>query len=157
MTLDEFLPPSAILTHIRAGSKKQLLTEIAKSVGQSVGIEERPICQALAERERLGSTGIGEGIALPHAKVAGLDKLTVTFARLAQPVDFDAADDEPVDLIAALLMPEDEDQQGEYLKVLSKISRRLKNPELRQKIRGAQSQSAIFALLTGEPDQQAAA
>ena len=157
MTLENFLLPTAVLTHIRAASKKQVLTEIAKSVGEAVGLEGRPICQALAERERLGSTGIGEGVALPHAKVSGLDKLTVAFARLEQPVDFDAADDEPVDLVATLLMPEDEGQQSEYLKVLSKISRRLKNPEFRQKIRGAQTQSAIFALLTGEPDRQVAA
>lgn len=157
MTLDEFLLPDAVLTHIRAGSKKQLLSEMAAAVGEKTGLEARPICQALAERERLGSTGIGEGVALPHAKINGLEKLTVAFARLEDPVDFDSADDEPVDLVAALFMPSDETQQSEYLKVLSKISRKLKNPELRQKIRGAQTQSAIFALLTGEPNHKAAA
>ena len=157
MTLENFLLPSAVLTHIKASSKKQLLTEISKSVGESVGLEDRPICQALAERERLGSTGIGDGVALPHAKISGLSKLTVAFARLEEPVDFDSADDEPVDLVATLLMPENEEQQSEYLKILSQISRRLKNSELRQQIRGAQNQSAIFALLTGEPNHQIAA
>jgi len=157
MNLDQFLLPDAVLTHIRAGTKKQLLSEMAAAVGPSVGLEPLPICQALSERERLGSTGIGEGVALPHAKVEGLERLTVAFARLQEPVDFDSADDEPVDLIAALLMPEDESQQSEHLKVLSKISRRLKDPDLRNKIRGAQTQTAIFALLTGEPDQHAAA
>ena len=94
---------------------------------------------------------------MPHAKIDGLEKLTVVFARLDEPVDFDSADDEPVDLIAALFMPSDETQQSNYLKVLSKISRRLKNPDFRQRIRGAQTRSAIFALLTGESTQQVAA
>lgn len=157
MTLDEFLLPNGVFTHLQAGSKKQVLSEIAHKVGDDLGLEPRVICQALAERERLGSTGVGEGVALPHAKVEGLERLSVAFARLSDPVDFDAADDEPVDLIAALLMPNDETQQSEYLKVLSKISRRLKDEDLRDKIRGADSNSAIFALLTGEPNQQAAA
>ncbi len=157
MTLDEFLLPNGVFTQLHAGSKKQVLSEIAHKVSEDLGLEPRAICQALAERERLGSTGVGEGVALPHAKVEGLERLSVAFARLNDPVDFDAADDEPVDLIAALLMPNDETQQSEYLKVLSKISRRLKDENLREKIRGADSGSAIFALLTGEPDQQAAA
>lgn len=157
MTLDEFLVPDAVTTQIRAGSKKQVLSEMAASLGDRLGLEPREICQALAERERLGSTGIGDGVALPHAKIGGLERLRVGFARLSEPVDFDSADDEPVDLIATLLMPEDESQQSEYLKVLSKISRRLKDPVVRQQIRGADTESAIFALLTGEPSQQAAA
>ena len=123
MTLDEFLLPNGVFTQLHAGSKKQVLSEIAHKVSEDLGLE----------------------------------RLSVAFARLNDPVDFDAADDEPVDLIAALLMPNDETQQSEYLKVLSKISRRLKDENLREKIRGADSGSAIFALLTGEPDQQAAA
>ena len=93
MTLDEFLRPDSVITDIRAGSKKQVLSEIAQSVGGHLGLEPRHIWQALAERERLGSTGIGEGVALPHAKVDGLSRLSVAFARLEEPVDFDAADD----------------------------------------------------------------
>ena len=155
MTLDRFLRPTGVLTQIQAGSKKQVLSAIAQKVGGDLGLEPRVICQALAERERLGSTGVGEGVALPHAKVEGLEQLSLAFARLNEPVDFDAADNEPVDLIAALLMPQDETQQSEYLKVFSKISRRLKDEDLRQKIRGADSESAIFALLTGETGQQA--
>ena len=158
MTLEKFLSPDAVVNNLRAGSKKTALSKLAELAAIQAGMDDTfPICQALAERERLGSTGIGEGVALPHAKVEGLDRLILTFAHLAEPVDFDAADDEPVDLIAAVLMPDTEGQQAEYLKVLAKLSRRLKDPAARAQIRGANSAAAIFALLVDEGHHQAAA
>ena len=134
------------------------LSKLAEIAATQVGMEDAfPICSALSERERLGSTGIGEGVALPHARVPGLDQLVLCFAHLADPVDFDAADDEPVDLIAAVLMPDAEGQQAEYLKVLAKISAKLKDPAARAQIRGANSPAAVFALLVDEGQRQAAA
>ena len=158
MTLEQFLSPDAVVSNLRAASKKTALSKLAELAAQQAGIEDSfPICQALAERERLGSTGIGDGVALPHAKVEGLGRLIVCFAHLADAVDFDAADDEPVDLIAAVIMPDEEGQQAEYLKVLAKISRRLKDPAARAQIRGANSAAAVFALLVDEGTRKAAA
>jgi PTS system nitrogen regulatory IIA component len=106
MEIEELITPAAVVARLRAGSKKQLLQELAKRAAELCGLHERQIFDVLLERERLGSTGVGNGIAIPHGRLAGLSRLYGLFARVDPPVDFDAVDEQPVDLVFLLLAPE---------------------------------------------------
>ena len=142
--LDE-LRPAAILPALKAGNKKQILQELAKKAAEITGQPEDIIFTTLQERERLGSTGVGQGIAIPHGKLPGLSQVHAVFARLERPVDFEAVDGNPVDLVFMLLAPPD--AGADHLKALAKVSRLLRNTALCEKIRGATSSDAIYALL----------
>lgn len=145
MDIDQLLSPEAVVANLRATSKKQLLQELSKAAAQVTGAEERQIFEVLLERERLGSTGVGSGLAIPHGKLAALDRLHGLFARLDKPVDFDAIDDRPVDLVFLLLAPEG--AGADHLKALARVSRMLRDREFCEKLRGAQGADALYALI----------
>ncbi|WP_455374490.1 PTS IIA-like nitrogen regulatory protein PtsN [Limibacillus halophilus] len=154
MELRDLIAPNAVLCDLKAGSKKQALQELAKRAAKVTGQAERAIFEVLIERERLGTTGVGNGIAIPHGKLPELDRLYGLFARLETPVDFDAIDEQPVDLICVLLAPEG--AGADHLKALARVSRVLRDRATCDKLRGADSADGIYAILTAQEDSQAA-
>ena len=154
MELTELLDERCVVAGLKCGSKKQVLQDLATRAAAVTGIDERQIFEVLLERERLGTTGVGRGIAIPHGKLKDLDRLHGLFARLDHPVDFDAIDDEPVDLIFLLLAPES--AGADHLKALARISRVLRNNASCDKLRSAQTASAIYGLLTADAQSRAA-
>jgi PTS system nitrogen regulatory IIA component len=146
MDLSDLLRIDAVLPHLKANSKKQALQEMAVKAAAVTDRLDREIFDTLLQREKLGSTGVGHGVAIPHGKLAGLDRLVGVFARLDKPVDFDALDDEPVDLMFLLLAPEN--AGADHLKALARIARVLREPSIASKLRAANDASAIYALLT---------
>ncbi|WP_375458062.1 PTS IIA-like nitrogen regulatory protein PtsN [uncultured Enterovirga sp.] len=150
----DFLSPDAIAPALRASSKKQALHDIAAQASRLVGRDEREIFDTLLQRERLGSTGIGEGIAIPHGKLPKLDRLFGLFARLERPIDFEAIDGEPVDMLFLLLAPEG--AGADHLKALARIARMLREPGIHGRIRAARDAGALYAVLTQEHTPRAA-
>ncbi|CAK0750345.1 phosphotransferase system enzyme IIA(Ntr) [uncultured Gammaproteobacteria bacterium] len=144
--MNELISPRGVLANLKAGSKKQALQELARRASELTGQNERAIFDVLLEREKLGTTGVGQGIAIPHGKLPSLDRVHGLFARLERPIDFDAIDEQPVDLLFLLLAPER--AGAEHLKALSRVSRLLRDPIMCQKLRSCTSADAIFALLT---------
>ncbi|MCW2245302.1 PTS system nitrogen regulatory IIA component [Azospirillum fermentarium] len=150
----DLITPHAIIATLRAGSKKQALQEMARRAADLTGQHERAVFDVLLERERLGTTGVGHGIAIPHGKLPGLERVHGVFARLERPIDFDAIDEQPVDLIFMLLAPE---QAGaDHLKALARVSRLLRDAAVCEKLRGSESADAIYALLTQQEASNAA-
>ena len=154
MEIAELLSPDAIVAHLKAANKKQVLQEMAHRAGQLTRLPERRVFETLLEREKLGSTGMGQGIAIPHGRVPGIQKMTGLFAQLDHPVDFDAMDDQPVDLVFLLLAPED--AGADHLKALARVSRLLRNQAVCEKLRGAPQAATLYALLTEPTAAQAA-
>jgi PTS system nitrogen regulatory IIA component len=152
--IHDLLNPSSVVFGLRAGSKKQVLQELARIAAGQVGLHERVVFDVLLERERLGSTGVGEGVAIPHGRIADLTGLSGVFALLKQPVDFDALDGRPVDLVFLLLAPQS--AGADHLKALSRISRLMRDRDMRDKLRGARSNDALYALLTTGSTSEAA-
>ncbi len=146
MSVEGLLAADAVLSDLKATSKKHLLQELAGRAAALCSLDERTIFDALLERERLGATSVGNGVAIPHARLPEIDTVYGIFARLAQPIDYDAADDEPVDLVFLLLAPESANNQ--HLRALAKISRLLKRPEIRASLRGADGSEALYSMLT---------
>lgn len=146
MDLSDLLPVEAVLSNLKASSKKQALQEMAAKAAVITARTDREIFDTLLQREKLGSTGVGHGVAIPHGKLQGLQKLVGVFARLDKPVDFDALDDEPVDLMFLLLAPEN--AGADHLKALARIARVLREPAVAGKLRAANDANAIYALLT---------
>lgn len=144
--LSDLLLPSAILPALKANSKKQAIQELSAKAAQLTGLSERDIFDTLLQRERLGSTGVGNGIAIPHGKLGSVQNLVGLFARLERPIDFDALDGEPVDLIFLLLAPEA--AGADHLKALARVARVLRDPLISQKLRATQDAAALHALLT---------
>ncbi len=147
MDLATLLDTSRIVLGLRAKDKEQLLRDLAARAGTFCGIDPQSILGALHAREALGSTGLGEGFALPHAKIEGLDRLFGMFLRLSRPIPFDAIDDQPVDLVFLLLVPATAD--NEHLAVLAAICRRLRDPGCAASLRKAPDPAAVQALLHG--------
>jgi PTS system nitrogen regulatory IIA component len=154
MEITDILSEKGVIAHLKAGSKKQALQELAQHAAEISGLDERVIFDALLERERLGTTGVGLGIAIPHAKLAQINRLYALFARLDEPVDFDAVDEQPVDLMFLLLAPES--AGADHLKALARVSRLLRNQTVCEKLRGADSAEAIYAVLSDTEASQAA-
>jgi PTS system nitrogen regulatory IIA component len=154
MPLLDFLSPQAVLATLRVNGKKQALHELASHSARLTGLEQRVVFEALLQRERLGSTGIGEGIAIPHGKLPGLDRLFGLAARLEKPIDFEALDGQPVDILFLLLAPED--AGADHLKALSRIARVLRQPGLVDRVRATRDAAALYAVLTDSPTPQAA-
>lgn len=146
MPLQSLLTDNAVLPALKVSGKKQLFQELAAATADLWDMDERAVFDALLEREALGATSVGEGVAIPHARLAEIDTIYGIFARLAQPIDFDAVDERPVDLVFLLLAPEA--ANAEHLKALAKISRTLKQEDLRKNLRGADGREAIFSMLT---------
>ena len=153
MEFSELLRPEGVLADLKASSKKQVLQQLASTAAKISGEDEREIFDALLERERLGTTGVGHGIAIPHAKLSGLKHLFALFARLEHPVNFDAIDEDPVDLVFLLLAPEA--SGADHLKALARISRLLRDEDMCAKLRGSEGPDALFALLAGSIAQAA--
>ncbi|CAN7147151.1 MULTISPECIES: PTS IIA-like nitrogen regulatory protein PtsN [Ensifer] len=154
MALAGLLHQNAIIPAMRANSKKQLLQELAAKAAKITGLPEREIFDVILQRERLGSTGVGNGIAIPHGKLNNLPSIIGIFARLDTPVDFEALDDQPVDLVFLLLAPEG--AGADHLKALSRIARVLRDHDMVAKIRSSDSASAIYTLLNEDTTSHAA-
>lgn len=154
MDLSDLIEASAILPALKANSKKQLLQMMSEKAAVITGVPEREILDALMQRERLGSTGVGNGIAIPHGKLAKVASLVGVFARLEMPIAFDALDDQPVDLVFLLLAPES--AGADHLKALSRIARALRDTATVEKIRATSDAAAIHALLAQHPASHAA-
>jgi nitrogen PTS system EIIA component len=154
MALADLLQQNAIIPALRVNSKKQLLQELSAKASKVTGLSEREIFDVVLQRERLGSTGVGNGIAIPHGKLASVNSIVGIFARLDQPVDFEALDDQPVDLVFLLLAPEG--AGADHLKALSRIARVLRDQDLVAKLRATDSASAIYAFLNEEQTSNAA-
>lgn len=150
MELADLLGPDRVIPDMRASTKKQALLEVAQRAAQITGLHERTIFDVLLERERLGSTGLGGGFAIPHGKLPGLDRLYGIFVRLAAPIDFEAIDARPVDLMFVLLAPKD--AGADHLKALSRVSRALRDRVLVEKLRATDRADALYALLV-EPQR----
>ncbi len=146
MDLGDLITPYGIIPSLKAGNKKQVLQELAARAAELTGLDERDIFNTLLQRERLGSTGVGNGIAIPHGKMSSLDHIVGLFARLDEPVEFDAIDDEPVDLIFLLLAPEG--AGADHLRALARISRLLREPGSVEKLRSSSDKAALYAVLT---------
>ncbi len=154
MEISDLISLDGIVANLRATSKKQALQDLARRAADVTGETERAIFEVLIERERLGTTGVGNGIAIPHGKLPGLDRLYGLFARLETPIDFDAIDEQPVDLICLLLAPES--AGADHLKALARVSRLLRDRSICEKLRGSDTAEAMFALLTESTASHAA-
>ncbi len=155
MPVLEFLSPTSVIPSLRARGKKQILQELSAQAAQHLPtLDERAIFETLLQRERLGSTGIGDGVAIPHGKLARLDRMFGLAARLEKPVDFEALDGQPVDFAFLLLAPEN--AGADHLKALAQIARILREPGILERIRKARDESALYALLTHRAASQAA-
>ena len=147
--------PDAVLAHAKATGKKALLAELAGKAAGLFKIDERKLFDRLLERERLGSTGIGGGIAIPHGRLTTVAKPVGLFARLAHPVDFDAIDERPVDIVFLLVTPEG--AGADHLKALARVSRLLRDRSLVEKLRATEKADALYALLVETLQTQTAA
>ena len=146
MDLSDLIRPNAVLPSVKASSKRQVIQELAAKGAELTGLDERQVFETLLEREKLGSTGIGEGIAIPHGKIAGLDRIYGAFARLARPIDFEALDDQPVDLVFLLLAPEG--SGADHLKALARIARILRIAGVADRLRNTVDATALYNTLT---------
>src|SRR5438067_5176946 len=145
MPLHDLVAPNAVIPALKCTSKKQVIQELAAKAAKLVGQNERTIFETLLQREKLGSTGVGNGIAIPHGKLPKLDKLFGLFARLDRPIDFDALDGQPVDLIFLLLAPEA--AGADHLKALARVARLLRDPHVANKLRESRDAEALYAVL----------
>src|SRR3954462_2958445 len=153
MPLADLVAPTAILPALKVNGKKQALQEIAAKAGELTGHSDRTILEILLQREKLGSTGVGNGVAIPHGKLAKLAQVFGLFARLERPVDFEALDGQPVDLIFLLLAPEG--AGADHLKALARVSRLLRNSSMCDKLRGTDTADGLYMLLTQSEAQAA--
>lgn len=146
MDLRDILVIEAILPRLKAATKKQALQDMAARAAALTQRDEREIFETLMQREKLGSTGVGHGVAIPHGKLPGLDRLIGVFARVDRPIEFDSLDGEPVDVLFLLLAPES--AGADHLKALARIARVLRDDETAAKLRAADDAAAMYALLT---------
>lgn len=146
MNLSDLVKPEGVIPNLKARSKKQALHELAAQASKLTGIKSQTILEKLLDREKLGTTGVGQGIAIPHGKFEELDHVVGLFARLKKPVDFESIDDQPVDLIFLLLAP---DPAGAaHLKALARVSRLFRDQSICEKIRGTDNADALHAMLS---------
>ena len=154
MDLSDLISLKGIIPSLKAKSKKHALQELSSTAARITGVPERDIFDVLLQRERLGSTGVGQGVAIPHGKLNGLDKIIGLFYRLEQPVNFEAPDSEPVDLVFLLLAPES--AGADHLKALARISRFLRMPSAMENLRSASTDEMVYAVLTESKKEHAA-
>ena len=146
MNISELLKPTAVIASLKVQGKKNLLQELAARAAQVAKLPERKIFETLTERERLGTTGVGQGIAIPHGRLGDVSEIVGVFAQLETPIDYDAVDNQPVDLVFMLLAPEG--AGADHLKALARVSRLLRNQNATEKLRAAKSAEALYAILT---------
>ena len=146
MPITDLVAPEAILPALKVSSKKQALQELAAKAATLTGQNERSVFEVLLQREKLGTTAVGYGVAIPHGKLPKLEKLFGLFARLERPIDFEAMDSQPVDLIFLLLAPEH--AGADHLKALARISRLLREPSTIEKLKAAKDRAALYSVLT---------
>jgi len=149
MPLLDFLDPQAVLPALRVNGKKQALQELSAHAARLTGLGADAIYEALLQRERLGSTGIGEGIAIPHGKLPGLPRIFGLMARLEKPIDFEALDGQQVDILFLLLAPEG--AGADHLKALSRVARVLREPGLVERVRATRDADALYVIMTEIP------
>ncbi len=154
MQIGDILDRGAIALRVSATDKRQILAHLAELAARNFGLEASTVLDALSEREQAGSTGIGHGVAVPHARIEGLDRIRGVFLRVEQPVAFESIDDQPADLIFALLAPPE--AGTEHLRALARVSRMLRNTDLREHLRQARTPDALHALLVQESAPSAA-
>ena len=154
MLLSEFLDFDSIRVGVSAGNKRKLLQMLGQMAGARLGYGAETVIETLAERERLGSTGFGNGVAIPHGKLDGLNGICAMVVRLAEPIDYKAIDGQPVDLVFLLLSPPD--AGAEHLKALAAVSRVTRHAPTLEKLRGARSRDAFAAVLMGADERDAA-
>lgn len=154
MHLTDFIDFDAVKPALPGGNKRSLLQQLSGLAAQRIGEDSATILASIVERERLGSTGFGHGVAIPHGKIAGLTRIYGLFARLAEPVDYKAIDGAPVDLVFLLLSPPD--AGAEHLKALAAISRVTRHAATLEQMRGARSRDALAAVLMGADERDAA-
>ncbi len=154
MDLKEIVAPDAVFAGLHATSKKHLMQELAQRAADAYGLDERAAFDALLERERLGATGMGRGVAIPHARLGNVTDIVGVFIRLQKPIDFDAVDGEPVDIVFALFAPED--TGANHLRALARVSRCLRDAGVCAKLRATDQSSALYAVLTNPIEMKAA-
>lgn len=154
MPITALLDPEQVVVDLKATTKKQVLTELAAIAAERTGASKRDVFAKLLERERLGSTGLGKGIAIPHGRIEGLEKLFGIFARLAEPIEFDSVDDQPVDLVFLLLAPEE--AGGEHLKALATVSRCFRDQGVCERLREAVDSASAHGILSDRIEADAA-
>jgi len=154
MTLTDLVAPNAVLPALKADNKKQVIQELAAQAASLTGQSEKAILEILLQREKLGSTAVGNGVAIPHGKLPKLGRLFGLFARLEHPVDFEALDSQPVDLVFLLLAPEA--AGADHLKALARVARLLRDSEIAKKLRESRDADALYAVLAMPPASSAA-
>jgi PTS system nitrogen regulatory IIA component len=154
MTIEDLLDRRAITPRLTARTKRQALSLVAETAARRFGLDAGEVLEALAAREQAGSTGVGAGVALPHARLPGLDRMRAVFVRLDAPVEYDAVDGAPVDILFALFAPVD--AGAEHLRALARVARLLRQSELREQVRHARTTEAIYALLAQPASPSAA-
>ena len=154
LTLTDFVAPNAVVAGLKVNSKKQAIQELAARAAELTGQSEKEILEILLQREKLGSTGVGSGVAIPHGKLPKLGRLFGLFARLQRPIDFEALDNQPVDLIFLLLAPEA--AGADHLKALARVARQLRDPEIARRLRASTDADALHAVLAMPPASTAA-
>jgi PTS system nitrogen regulatory IIA component len=154
MQLSEFLDFDAIKPSLSAGNKRALLQQLAQFAASRLGVDPGEVLSSVSERERLGSTGFGHGVAIPHGKIEGLNRIYCLFVRLSEPVDYKSIDGQRVDLVFLLLSPPD--AGAEHLKALAAVSRVTRHAPTLEKMRGARSRDALAAVLLGADERDAA-
>ena len=155
MNIGELLDRTAISARVSAANKKKALAVISEIAARNFGLEPGEVLEALVEREAAGSTGVGHGVAVPHARLEGLQRMRGIFVRLDQPVEFESVDDQPVDLLFALFAPKN--AGAEHLRALARVSRLLRQGDLREQLRKARSADAVHALLVQDASARPAA
>ena len=154
MNINDMLSPSSMLINFNGTSKKQVLEELSKLAEKNIGINSRTLLENLTKREKLGSTGVGNGIAIPHANIDNIDKPYVFVTTLVNALDFNSTDDQPVDIIFLLIAPDN--NGSKHLQALALISRLLKNKELTTKLRGCKSTESAYAVISQSIREEAA-
>jgi len=155
MKISDIIDARAVLPQLKSASKKQVLQDVSQHLASLVAIDQRIIFETLFTREKLGSTGLGQGIAIPHGRIAGLDHVVGLFAKLANPIVYDSVDGAPVDLIFALLSPEH--AGADHLTALAKVSRLLRQPSSLSRLRATNTAEGLYAVLTDPPTAAASA
>lgn len=145
MTIEDLLDPAATVTRVSASGKRQALAALSDLAARVLGVNASEALDGLMAREAAGSTGVGQGVAVPHARVEGLDRVRAVFMRLDQPVAFDAVDGQKVDLLVGLFAPPG--ATADHLRALARVARLMRQPALREQLRAAPTAEAIYALL----------
>ena len=154
MNINQMLDENSFLINFEATSKKQMLNELCKLASKKFNLDERTLLENLTKREKLGSTAVGNGIAIPHANISGISEPRLLVATLSEGLDFNAADDQPIDIVFLLLAPDNEG--SEHLQALALVSRLLRNNELTNKLRGCKSPESAMMVITQTHSEQAA-